>query len=92
MFDKQAIEFVQDWIPDGFSVKKARRPAKNAPEWVFNDKLLISKLCKDAKFKYQVAYFHWRLGWTAKEIAVELLGSAEKVKSIESIIYRIRSM
>lgn len=92
MFDKEASEFSKDWIPDGFSVKKARRPVKDVPEWVLSDKKLLTKLCKDVKLKYQVAYLHWRLGWTSREIANELLGRPDKFKSIESMIYRLKQM
>ena len=91
-FDTTAAELKQDWTPYGFSVKKSRRPKKDAPEWVFNDKQLIEKLCKDVKFKYQVAYLYWRLGWTTREIAGELLNGSEKFETIKSILYRIKNM
>lgn len=92
-FDKSAKEFIGDWIPKGFQESKPRRPLKkNVPEWIYNDKDIIKKLCEDAKLKYRIAYLYWRLGWTAKEIAIDIYGTGGKINTIESILYRIKNM
>lgn len=89
-FDKTALEFMTDWVPEGFEDKRARRPKKAVPDWVMDDKQVMDKICKNARFKYNIIYLHWRLGWTAKEIAEQLLGSAKKFHAIELILFKLR--
>lgn len=66
------LEFGGDWIPEGFQVKKVRRPRKNVPEWANNDYQLRWRIFSGPIRRYRIAYLYWRCGWNAREIAEEV--------------------
>lgn len=65
------VEFAT-WIPDGFQVRKIRRPRKDCPEWVANEESFRRALFLPAIRRYRIAYLYWRCGWSAREVAEEL--------------------
>lgn len=89
MFDKRALEFARGFIPEGYQVKRARRPSKSSPEWLFSDKEFFARVCKDYQRRYRIGYLYWRLGWTAREVAEE---TGENISAVKSIIYRIKKL
>ncbi len=92
-FDDGYEEFNGTKLPDGYLIRKPRRPKKRKiPDWVFDKKKTHNKIYKQAKQDEEVARLYWRVGWTAKEIAEEILGSTQKFRVIESILYRLKNM
>jgi len=72
MFDNSSEEFKGSWIPEGFQVKKIRRPRKDIPLWANNDKKLKLRIFKSAMRRYRIAYLYWRVGMNAREISLEM--------------------
>jgi hypothetical protein len=82
--DDSSQEFKGDWIPDGFQVRKIRRPRKNVPTWANSDKKLKMRIFGPAMRRYRIAYLYWRVGMSAREVA-------EEVDTTTKNIYRILS-
>lgn len=79
---KIAKEFDTDWLPDGFQVKKVRRPRKRVPWWANSDTLLADYIFEGSRRRYKVAYLYWRVGFNAREVAEELEMTQTQVESI----------
>lgn len=87
-------EFLADGHKSGYTItrKGYHKKATSPPLWVLNDKSLKKKLYSDADLKYKIARLYWYLNWTAKDIAIEIYGDANKFRAIESIIKRIKQL
>jgi len=78
-----------DWIPDGYQVKRARRPKKRVPEWANDDEEMKRRLVGPAVRVWHACNLYWRLGLTAREVAGELRTSEGAVRQI---IHRVTRM
>jgi hypothetical protein len=87
MFDQSSEEFKGDWIPDGFQVRKVRRPKKNVPTWANSDKKLKMRIFGPAMRRYRIAYLYWRVGMSAREVADELRTTED---AVEQVLTRLR--
>lgn len=86
MYDQSSTEFKGDWIPEGFQIRKIRRPRKNIPDWANNDKALKMRIFGPAMRRYRIAYLYWRVGMSAREVAEELKISR---KQVEKVVYQL---
>ena len=82
MFDESSQEFKGNWIPDGFQVRKIRRPRKNVPIWANSDKKLKMRIFGSAMRRYRIAYLYWRVGMSAREVSEEVGGTVNAIKLI----------
>lgn len=79
MLDQSSEEFKGNWIPEGFQVKKVRRPRKNIPVWANSDKKLKMRVFRRAMRRYRIAYLYWRVGMSAREVADEMRLNKQQV-------------
>jgi hypothetical protein len=76
------IEF-QGWLPDGFQIRKIRRPVKDVPEWANSQFGIVCRVLGPAGIRnLRIAYLYWRVGWNAREIAEELGMTGNAVKQV----------
>jgi hypothetical protein len=78
----------QIWIPDGYQERKPRRPRKAVPDWM-NDPDFVSEVIYSHPQAEvfgddwaKILYFHYRLMWTASEIAEEMESTLFCIKDV----------
>lgn len=90
MLDDSSKEFKGDWIPDGFQIKKVRRPKKKVPKWARSQSGIAAHvLGKKGLIKLRIAYLYWMAGLSAREIAESIKKSE---KHIRLVIYRLNKV
>ena len=78
MFDYSSEEFKGNWIPEGFQVRKVRRPRKQTPKWARSQSgIAMRVLGKKGRLRLRVAYLYWMAGMNYREIA-ETSGKSKK--------------
>lgn len=87
MLDQSSEEFKGDWIPEGFQVKKVRRPRKNIPLWANSDKKLKMRIFSPAMRRYRIAYLYWRVGMSAREVADDV---GATINAVECVIKELK--
>jgi hypothetical protein len=88
VFDESSQEFKGNWIPDGFQVRKIRRPRKNVPTWANSDKKLKMRIFGPAMRRYRIAYLYWRVGMSAREVSEEVGGSLDSINNVIKYLKR----
>jgi hypothetical protein len=78
----------QVWIPEGYQERKPRRPRKAVPEWMNDSELLNQIIYSHPQAEVfgddwaKILYFHYRLFWTASEIAEEMESTIYCIKDV----------
>lgn len=89
MLDDSSQEFKGDWIPDGFQIKKVRRPKKKTPKWATSQATLaMHVLGREGRLRLRVAYLYWMAGLSAREIAESI---KKPRKTIYNILYKLQT-
>ena len=81
MLDTSGSEFQTEWVPDGFQLKKIRRPRKDAPSWATSQLEIARTILRPALRRCWIAYLYWCVGWSAAEVAFEMGLSENAVRA-----------
>lgn len=91
MYDNSSEEFKRDWIPEGFQIRKIRRPRKNTPKWAqSHTALAMHILGKKGLLRLRIAYLYWMADLNAREIAETLNKSEEYIRNVIKKLRRKR--
>ena len=67
----------------GYSIRTARRPRKvKVPSWAGSKHDIDDHIMGPARRRAKIAYWYWLVGWTAAEVANELMISENAVKMV----------
>ncbi len=72
----------QEYIPEGYQVKKTGQPKKKIPAWALDNRFYLYVFGEEALRRARVAYLHWRVGMTPAQIADETKWPEKTIRNV----------